>query len=78
MTDKRMFRSVIPFWETDGTKLTRLNLMPIEMRMRGKKSEIGLPRRSYDPEIAEYLTAMCQPYGTKITMEKDGLLTCTW
>lgn len=78
MTDKRMFRSVIPFWETDGTKLTRLTLMPIEMPMSGNKSEIGLPRRSYTPEIAEYLAAMCQPYGTKITTENDGLLTVTW
>ncbi len=78
MTDPRMFRSVIPYWETEGTKLTRLILMPIEMPMDGNKSENGLPRRSYNPEIAEYLAKMCEPYGTKIKLEEDGLITCEW
>ena len=78
MTDPRMFRSVIPYWETEGTKLTKLTLMPIEMTMDGNKSENGLPRRSYNPEIAEYLKGMCEPYGTKIVLEEDGLITCEW
>ena len=78
MTDPRMFRSVIPCWETDGTKLTKLTLMPVEMSMSGNKSAIGLPRRSYNPEIAQYLKNMCQPYGTEIILEDDGLITCRW
>ncbi|MBQ8814896.1 MAG: CapA family protein [Lachnospiraceae bacterium] len=78
MTDPRMFRSVIPCWETEGTKLTSIKLLPIEMAMEGNRSAIGLPRRSDNPEIAEYLAEMCEPYGTKITREKDGTLTCTW
>lgn len=78
MTDPRMFRSVIPCWETEGTKLTSIKLLPIEMAMEGNRSAIGLPRRSDNPEIAEYLAEMCEPYGTKITWEKDGTLTCTW
>lgn len=78
MTDPRMFRSVIPCWETIGTKLTKLTLMPIEISMNGNKSENGLPHRSYNPEIAEYLAKMCEPYGTKMKLEKDGLITCEW
>ena len=78
MTDKRMFRSVIPCWETEDGKLKKLTLMPIEMSMDGNKSEIGLPRRSYNPEIAEYLREMCEPYGTKIILEDDGLIRCEW
>lgn len=78
MEDKRMSRSVIPFWETDGTKLTSLKLMPIEMVMKGDKSVTGLPRRSANPEIAEYLADMCKPYGTKVVMTEDGLLECKW
>lgn len=78
MTDSRMFRSVIPYWETEGTKLTKLTLMPIEMSMDGHKSENGLPRRSYNPEIAEYLAKMCEPYGTKMKSGKDGLIICEW
>lgn len=78
MTDKRMFRSVIPYWETEGTKLTKLVLMPIEMSMDGHRAEQGLPRRSYNPEICEYLADMCKAYGTKVTMGEDGLLYCEW
>lgn len=78
MTDKRMFRSVIPYWETEGTKLTRLLLMPIEMNMDGNKSENGLPRRSYNSEIAQYLEKMCEPYGTKIKLGEDGIIYCEW
>lgn len=78
MTDPRMFCSVIPCWETECGKLKKLTLMPIEMIMDGHKSDIGLPRRSYNPEIAEYLAKMCETYGTKIKFEKDGLITCEW
>ncbi len=78
MTDPRMFRSVIPYWETEGTKLTKMTLMPVEMSMDGNRSEQGLPRRSNNPEIAEYLANMCKPYGTKIIRQPDGILTCEW
>ena len=78
MTDKRMFRSVIPCWETEGTKLTKLTLLPIEMYMDGNKSRQGLPYISSDPEIATYLANMCAPFGTKITPNADGTLSCTW
>lgn len=78
MTDKRMFRSVIPYWETEGTKLTKMTLLPIEMSMDGNKSQQGLPFISKDPEIRKYLADMCAPYGTKITQNEDGTLTCTW
>ena len=78
MTDKRMFMSVIPLWETDGTKLTKLTLMPIELVMNGSKSDIGLPRKSNNPEIVKYLAKMCEPYGTTFTVTDDGLIECKW
>ena len=78
MTDKRMFRSVIPLWETEGTKLKSLTLMPIEMCMDGNKAETGLPKKSCNPEIFEYLRDMCKPYGTVLTLRKDGLIDCKW
>lgn len=78
MTDKRMFQTVIPFWETEGTKLVSLKLLPVEAAMEGNHSEIGLPRRSANPEIAEYLGAMCASYGTKIIRNEDGTLSCKW
>ena len=73
-----MFRSVIPYWETEGTKLTKLTLLPIEMAMKGNKSRQGLPYISGNPEIGEYIAKMSAPYGTKITPNGDGTLSCTW
>lgn len=78
MTDKRMFQTVIPLWETEGTRLISLRLMPVELAMKGHHAEIGLPRRSSNTEIAEYLANMSLPYGTKIKQDEDGLLTCSW
>lgn len=78
MTDKRMFISAIPCWETENGKLTKLTLLPIEMKMDGKKGEMGLPRRSSDPAIGEYLANMCRPYGTEIHQNSDGTLSVTW
>ncbi len=79
MTDPKMFRSVIPYWETDeNNKLTKLTLMPVEMKMDGHKSENGLPRRSYNPEIFEYIKNMSEPFGTKMTLDADGLISCSW
>ncbi len=78
MTDKRMFRSVIPCWETEGTKLISLKLLPIEMIMDGNGSESGLPRISSNPEIYEYFAKMCEPYGTRLTMEADGTISVSW
>lgn len=79
MTDRRMFISAIPYWETDeNCKLTRLTLMPVEMDMTGNKSENGLPRRSYTDEVSNYLKGMCEPYGVKISMDSEGLINCEW
>ncbi len=78
MTDPRMFRAVIPLWETEGTKLKSLRLMPVEMAMDSHKAATGLPRFSKNPEIFEYLSNMCKPYGTTLTLEDDGTYTCHW
>lgn len=78
MEERRMFITVIPLWETEGTKLTKLTLMPVEMKMDGNKSDRGLPRRSYDPAIYKYLAEMSEPYGVKMTLEEDGLISCRW
>lgn len=78
MTDKRMFQTVIPYWETEGTKLVKLELLPVELAMAGNHSQIGLPRFSMNPEIQEYLGAMSATYGTVIEKEEDGKLICKW
>ncbi len=78
MEDSRMFRAVIPLWETENGKMTSLKFMPIEMVMKGNKSENGLPRRSYNPEIFEYYKEMSEPYGVRMTLGDDGIINCEW
>lgn len=79
MTDKRMFTSVIPYWEMgeDG-KLVFLKLYPILLSMDGNKSEIGLPRLCTDPELLSDFIARCEKFGTKITRNEDGSYDCRW
>ena len=78
MTDKRMFLSVIPYWETEGKKLTKLSLLPILGKMEGNKSEIGLPRAVSPSEVIDYLGEMSKPYGVTLTAEADGTISCHW
>ena len=78
MTDPRMFINVVPLWETEGTKLKTLRLLPLMGSMDGNKSEIGLPR-FYDAEkVAAYLGEMSAPYGIKLNVAPDGLIDVEW
>ena len=78
MTDKRMFLSVIPYWETEGKKLKKLTLLPILGKMEGNKSEIGLPRKTSPDEVVNYLGEMSKPYGVTLKAEADGTISCSW
>lgn len=78
MEDARMFKTVIPLWETEGTELKSLKLMPVMAMMEGNKSQIGLPRRCAPELIHEYIANMSAPFGTKIKINEEGLLVCEW
>ena len=78
MTDERMFISVIPLWECKDGKLKSIRLMPIEMKMSGNKSEIGLPRKCAPERVFDYLSGMCRPYGVTLSVNSDGTIECHW
>lgn len=78
MTDERMFKTVMPLWETEDGKLKSLKLVPVMAAMEGNKSQIGLPRICAPEVVYDYIAKMSEPYGTKITVDKDGLLVCEW
>ena len=78
MTDRRMFLSVIPMWETENGKLKKLQLLPIELAMEGNKSEIGLPRIAAPEAVLAYLGGMSAPFGVTLTPEANGLISCSW
>ena len=78
MTDKRMFQSVIPYWEAENGQLKSLRLYPIRLSMTGNKSEIGLPRLEKNAEFMSDFVMRCERYGTKLRKNPDGSYECYW
>ena len=70
--DKVMYEAVIPYWEAEDGKLTKLVLMPIELNFDKGRSMGGWPRPKYDSGILERLAQMSKPYGTRIEI-REGL-----
>ena len=70
--EKVMYEAVIPYWEAQDGKLTKLILMPIELNFDQGRSMGGWPRPKYDQGILERLAEMSAPYGTRIEIE-NGL-----
>ena len=73
-----MFISVIPYWEAEGGKLTKMRLCPVEAAMKGHKSEIGLPRLATNLDWVEKFARECAVYGVKLTVAEDGMIDCAW
>ncbi len=67
-----MYKSVIPFWETEDGELTRMVLMPIEENYGLPRSQAGWPRPAPAMGILEHLAEMSRPYGVDIDI-KAGL-----
>lgn len=65
--DRKMFESVIPLWEMDGNgKLTKLQLLAIELGFGLPRSRNGMPAPAKDSAILERLAEMSAPYGVKM------------
>ena len=78
MTDKRMFQTVIPQWETENGKLKSLKLYPVSLSMMGNKSQIGLPRLDKNAEFMQAFAIRCEKYGTRLVKNPDGSYACFW
>ena len=75
---KRMFQSLIPYWETENGELKSLKLYPIRLSMNGNRSEIGLPRFEGDADFMEDFAKRCESYGTRLSKSSDGSYECHW
>ena len=73
LTDRRMMEAVIPYFEMDKGELTHLELLPIELGFGEPRYRLGNPRVRTDCGIIERLAQMSEPYGTKITVNEDGI-----
>ena len=73
MTDRRMFESFIPYFEMNDGKLTKLELLPIELDFGEPRWKCGNPHVRTDRNIMERLRDMSAPYGTKINIDDKGI-----
>ena len=72
LTDHRMLEAVVPFFEFDGGRLTRLELMPIELGFNKPRYRTGDPVFCPDKGIIERYAEMSAEYGTTITVDEKG------
>jgi len=72
MTQQVMFETVIPYWEMEDGKLTKLELMPVEENYALPRSRSGFPSPAKDTSILERLAELSAPLGTTIEI-KDGI-----
>lgn len=69
-TDSRMFEAVIPRWEMENGKLTKLELLAVELGFGQPRSRNGNPAPAKDDKILQRFAEMSRPYG--IEMEITG------
>ncbi len=70
--EKVTYEAIVPYWEAEDGKLTKLILMPIELNFDKVRTMGGWPRPKYDDGIIERLAKMSEPYGTKIEIDENG------
>lgn len=68
-----MMEAVIPCFEIEDGKLKHLEMIPIELGVGMKHSQIGWPRIAKDDSILQRLAKLSAPFGTKMWIE-DGKL----
>ena len=73
LTDCRMMEAVIPYFEMEDGELTHLELLPIELGFGEPRYRLGNPRFCPDRGILERYAEMSAPYGTRITVNENGI-----
>lgn len=78
MEQKVMLETVIPYWETENGKITKLELLPVDIQTDGIQGLRGLPRVAKDTSFIDRLAKLSAPYGLKMKLDKDGIVKCSW
>jgi len=73
LAEARMMEAVIPCFEMEDGKLTRLEMMPIALGVEMPRYRNGNPFFAPDRGILERYAEMSAPYGTKITIDENGM-----
>ena len=78
LMEKNIYQeAIIPYWEMENGKLTKLELLPITCYKQNNKSVSGLPVVNFDTNIAERLVELSKPYGVDMEVE-NGIIHCKW
>lgn len=77
MEDPVMSETVIPYWEMENGKLTKLELLPVTCHKNNNHSLSGLPVPAESTEFVSRLANLSAPYGVKMELT-DGVVRCTW
>ncbi len=76
-TNRVMFETVIPYWEMEGGRLTKLELMPVLLDFDVPRSRYGLPKINKDAGILERLQMLSATFGTAIDIvDGVGFVQC--
>jgi len=62
------YKGIVPRWEMEGGKLTKIELLPIEMGMNEPLGLKGFPSPLAPSGLIEHLRMVCKPYGTRLTV----------
>ena len=74
MYDRRMFETFIPYWEMEDGKLTRLELLPVELGFDAEEARRGIPQPAKDLSFIDRLARISAVYGTKMHIENGKVM----
>lgn len=77
MEEKIMTEAIIPYWEMEDGRLTRLELLPIECGKHADKTTEGVPMVAEKPDFIARLADISAPLGVRMHIE-DGIVKCEW
>lgn len=78
MEKDKYLEAVIPYFEMENKKLTKLELLPIKAIRNGTKSEMGLPEIAKDLSFIDRLQKLSEPYGISLKINENGTVSCKW
>lgn len=73
MYDRKMFETVIPYFEVENGKLKSLEMLPIELGFDEEEQRRGIPLIAKDLSFVDRFAAISAPFGTKMEL-KDGII----
>lgn len=69
LADPRFLESVIPYFEVENGKTTKLLLYPIELGYGQARWEVGVPTPAKSDDVLHRLAKLSETFGTKINVE---------